>query len=832
MSTVAGAWMGLQLPSPTVITKCRIKTYNPTLPSYSPSELLLIASSDGTTWVELSTIIDPFNDTPNGPYIHKTYSFINTVAYVYYRLVFVRGSGYGRPVISCFYVADDANANHPPGYLSSSTANGYTLTSSYDLLVRSASFGQQFGESWHPTTTYITNNTLEDEVNYVGGNNYSGTFPYLYANVPQTTTSYTGNAFGAWIQYQLPSSTVITKYRIVPYPDSTYSVRNFTFLGSTNGTTWTILDRNNINTPSLSGPGLHKTFNITNTVSYTYYRLVFIRSNQNPFAIISGFYLSDSSGTNYPSGLLASPTSNGYTLTQSSDLYVARNGSAQSPGSSWYVSTTNIADVNVIDSRQEVGSTNCQPSNYFYYSGTTTTSYTIAGSLPTTPTSLSSSAGNQSAVIAFTPGDSGSSPITNYKYSIDNGATYTAFSPVITTSPVVITGLTNGQAYSIKLLAVNIEGDGTPSATITVTPHSVPDAPTNLVATYGAPGSVSISFTPGSNGGETITNYLYSIDCGVSFTALSPVDGTSPITISGLTIGQSYCIELIASNVLGAGVASSSVQYTATGLPAAPTSITWADLKNGSIAVSFVPGSDAASSILNYQYSLDGGNTFTTLSPADAVSPITISGLSERVNYVLVLRAVNTNGEGTASAPVYLRYMCFLEGTKILCFDPETQQEVERPIETLRKGTLVKTTYSGYKAVDTIGTSKIYNPANSMRSLNRLYKCSKENYPELKEDLFITGCHSILVQELTEEERALSLELQGKIYATDRLYRLIAAADKRAEPYASEGVFNIWHLALENENYYFNYGIYANGLLVETTSLRMIKEKSGMDLVQ
>ena len=637
--------MGLQLPSPTVITKCRIKTYNPTLPTYSPSELLLLGSTNGTTWVSLRTIINPFNDTPNGPGIHKTYDFANTTAYAYYRLVVVRGGGYGRPLISCFYLADTAGTNYPPGYLSGPTAGGYTLTSAYDLLVGTP--GISFGGSWHNVTTYITNNTLEDEVNYVGGNNYSNASPFLYENVPASTTGYT-----------LP------------------------------------------NTP------------------------------------------------------------------------------------------------------------------------------------PSAPTSLSASAGNQSAVISFTPGSSGSSPITNYKYSINNGSTYAEFNPVVTTSPVVIENLTNGQAYSIKLLAMNVEGDGTPSSTITVTPSSVPDAPTNLVASYNAPGSVSISFTPGSNQGQTITNYLYSIDCGATFTPLSPTDGITPIIINGLTIGQSYCIELIAVNSLGAGAASSSVQYAATGLPAAPTSITWTDLYNGSIAVSFVPGYDASSPILNYEYSMNGGSTFTALSPVDSMTPITISGLGQRINYALVLRAVNVNGVGTASAPVYLRYMCFLEGTKILCFDPETQQEVERPIETIRKGTLVKTTYSGYKAVDTIGTSKIYNPANSMRSLNRLYKCSKENYPDLKEDLVITGCHSILVQELTEEERTLSLELQGKIYATDRLYRLIAAADKRAQPYEKEGVFNIWHLALENDNYYYNYGIYANGLLVETTSLRMIKEQSGMDLVQ
>jgi hypothetical protein len=56
--------------------------------------------------------------------------------------------------------------------------------------------------------------------------------------------------------------------------------------------------------------------------------------------------------------------------------------------------------------------------------------------------------------------------------------------------------------------------------------------------------------------------------------------------------------------------------------------------------------------------------------------------------------------------------------------------------------------------------------------------------------------------------------------------------DDRAEPYEVEGVYNIWHLALENDNYYMNYGIYANGLLVETTSKRMIKTFSGMELLQ
>jgi hypothetical protein len=318
----------------------------------------------------------------------------------------------------------------------------------------------------------------------------------------------------------------------------------------------------------------------------------------------------------------------------------------------------------------------------------------------------------------------------------------------------------------------------------------------------------------------------------VSFDPLDPVDGISPITISGLTNGQTYCIELKAENTAGASIASSSVEYTASGLPDAPTNISWVDLHNGTISVSFTSGANNGSPITNYQYSVEDGANVTVLSPVDSLSPITITGLTNRTGYSLILQAINANGAGAESTPLALYYMCFLEGTKILCYDPESKQEIERPIESLRSGDLVKTTMDGYKAIDTIGTSKIYNPANSMRSKNRLYKYSKENHPELKEDLVITGCHAVLVSELSDEERRDLIDIQGKVYVTADYYRLIACVDKRSQPYEKEGLFNIWHLALENDNYYFNYGIYANGLKVETASKRMMKEMSGMDLIQ
>ena len=119
-----------------------------------------------------------------------------------------------------------------------------------------------------------------------------------------------------------------------------------------------------------------------------------------------------------------------------------------------------------------------------------------------------------------------------------------------------------------------------------------------------------------------------------------------------------------------------------------------------------------------------------------------------------------------------------------------------------------------------------------MRSKNRLFKCSKENYPELTDDLIITGCHSILVDCLSsEEQREQVIAVNGAAYGTENKYRFPACVDPRAVPYEKEGVFNVWHLALEHEDYYMNYGVYANGLLVETTSKRMLKEFSGMELI-
>jgi titin len=82
---------------------------------------------------------------------------------------------------------------------------------------------------------------------------------------------------------------------------------------------------------------------------------------------------------------------------------------------------------------------------------------------------LSAVASDGSAVISFTAGATGGAAITNYKYSTD-GTNYTALSPADSSSPVTISGLTNGTAYTIYLKAVNSAGDSLASSSVSVTP--------------------------------------------------------------------------------------------------------------------------------------------------------------------------------------------------------------------------------------------------------------------------------------------------------------------------------------------------------------------------
>jgi len=172
-------------------------------------------------------------------------------------------------------------------------------------------------------------------------------------------------------------------------------------------------------------------------------------------------------------------------------------------------------------------------------------------------------------------------------------------------------------------------------------------------------------------------------------------------------------------------------------------------------------------------------------------------------------------------------FICFKEDTKILTINGYI------PIQNLRKGHLIKTLTQGYKSINMICKTKIYHNALKERNKDQLYKCTKETYPEILEDLVITGSHCILINKFKNKKQLEdTLKIHGMIFITENKYRLPVCVDDRSEVYEKKGLYTIYHLALDNDNDYLNYGIYANGLLVETCSKIQLKELSNMTLIK
>ena len=142
-----------------------------------------------------------------------------------------------------------------------------------------------------------------------------------------------------------------------------------------------------------------------------------------------------------------------------------------------------------------------------------------------------------------------------------------------------------------------------------------------------------------------------------------------------------------------------------------------------------------------------------------------------------------------------------------------------RRIHQLRKGDLIKTLEHGYKPIDRIGKRSIYHDPTNDNPSRSVYICYKDTYPELFEDLTLIGNHSILVHHfISKEERDKTIKVNGDIYVTENKYRLPVSADCRSSIYESEGIYTIYYFSLESKDDYINYGMYANGLLVETHS--------------
>jgi len=185
---------------------------------------------------------------------------------------------------------------------------------------------------------------------------------------------------------------------------------------------------------------------------------------------------------------------------------------------------------------------------------------------------------SQSVQVTFTaPANVGGSSITSYTVTSSPGS----FTGTGATSPITVTGLTNGTAYTFTVTATNSYGtSAASSASNSATPYTVPGAPTIGTATSTGTTTATVSFTaPGSNGGATITSYTaVSSPGGVTGTLSQAGSGT--INVSGLTPGTSYTFTVYATNPAG-NSANTSASNSITTTAVAPTSVEYLVVAGG-----------------------------------------------------------------------------------------------------------------------------------------------------------------------------------------------------------------------------------------------------------
>jgi len=267
--------------------------------------------------------------------------------------------------------------------------------------------------------------------------------------------------------------------------------------------------------------------------------------------------------------------------------------------------------------------------------------------VPGPPTIGTATVGNASATVSFAaPFSTGASAITQYTVTSSPGG----LAMNGTTSPITVSGLTNGTAYTFTVTATNASGTGLPSAASnSVTPAvatAVPGAPTIGTAS-GGNSSATVSFTPPTNtGGRPVISYTVTSNPG----GIVGLGTTSPVTVSGLTNGTPYTFTVTATNAIGIGSASgasNSVTPSATGtVPGAPT-IGTATAGSGQVTVSFTPPTNnGGSPITSYKVTSAPG----ALSGSASASPVTVTGLSNGTAYTFTVTATNATGTSAASA--------------------------------------------------------------------------------------------------------------------------------------------------------------------------------------
>jgi len=256
---------------------------------------------------------------------------------------------------------------------------------------------------------------------------------------------------------------------------------------------------------------------------------------------------------------------------------------------------------------------------------------------------------NGAVSVTFTP-NAGGGLASSYTATSTSGG----YSASGSSSPIVVTDIPVGTSTTFTVTATNGYGNAlASSASNSATTTTLPQAPTIGTATattgiaYGSTPTASLTFTAGATGGKTISNYKYSTD-GTTYTAFSPSQTTSPLTVSGLASGTLYNFRLKSVNANGDSLATSvSNSVTAATVPQAPTIGTATVTNATTISIPFTAGNNGGSSITSYTVT---SSPSISLSTSSTSSPLSVTGaFAANTSYSFTIVANNAYGASTAS---------------------------------------------------------------------------------------------------------------------------------------------------------------------------------------
>jgi hypothetical protein len=176
---------------------------------------------------------------------------------------------------------------------------------------------------------------------------------------------------------------------------------------------------------------------------------------------------------------------------------------------------------------------------------------------PGAPQNVMATRGNGQATITFSPPASdGSSAISGYVASCSPAG---GNSPTGASSPLFVTGLSNGTTYQCAVRAQNTAGFGPSSAGVSVTVGTVPFAPSIFTIAPGDRQGLVVFNHPTYDGGFPIRDFIVTCESTSPpsiVTAINPFPSGASAVIRGLTNGVQYACVAAARSDIGIGASS------------------------------------------------------------------------------------------------------------------------------------------------------------------------------------------------------------------------------------------------------------------------------------